>query len=164
MRWPPGSPPRVRRYRYRPPADGSLPLPNASGDIIRPMDPITLKALADFPAQLEAHYGAIPATHKHWKPASWDGITSEPLSPIEQLCHVGDVEIEGYQLRFQRTLKEESPFLPALDTDGLARNRECHKQDAVRVLAEFRDARAKTLEMLKALSPQQLGRKAEFEG
>ena len=128
------------------------------------MDPITLKALADFPAQLEAHYGAIPAAHKHWKPASWDGIPSEPLSPIEQLCHVRDVEIEGYQLRFQRTLKEESPFLPALDTDGLARNRECHKQDAVRVLAEFRDARAKTLEMLKALSPQQLGRKAEFEG
>lgn len=128
------------------------------------MDPITLKALADFPAQLEAHYGAIPAAYKHWKPTSWDGIPSERLSPIEQLCHVRDVEIDGYQIRFQRTLKEESPFLPALDTDGLARDREYHKQDAARVLAEFRDARAKTVEMLKALSPQQLARRAEFEG
>jgi hypothetical protein len=128
------------------------------------MDSATLDALRAFPSQLEAHYGAIPAQSKHWKPDSWEGIPSEPLSPIEQLCHVRDVEIDGYQLRFQRTLKEESPFLPALDTDGLARDREYYKQDAARVLAEFGAARVKTLEMLKALSPQQLARRAEFEG
>jgi hypothetical protein len=128
------------------------------------MDSATLDALRAFPSQLEAHYGAIPATHKHWKPASWEGIPSESLSPIEQLCHVRDVEIEGYQLRFQRTLKEESPFLPALDTDGLARDREYYKQDAARVLAEFGAARVKTLEMLETLSPQQLAHRAEFEG
>ena len=128
------------------------------------MDPITLKALADFPAQLDAHYGAIPDVHKHWKPASWEGIPSEQLTAIEQLCHVRDVEIDGYQIRFQRTLHEDKPHLPALDTDALARDREYHKQDAARVLAEFRAARAKTLEMLKALGSQQLARRAEFEG
>lgn len=128
------------------------------------MDPITLKALADFSAQLEAHYSLIPLSYKNWKPESWEGIPSEHLTAIEQLCHVRDVEIEGYQLRFQRTLKEESPFLPSLDTDALARDREYYKQDAVRVLAEFKDARAKTVEMLKTLSPLHLARKAEFEG
>ncbi|HEY4128119.1 MAG TPA: DinB family protein [Gammaproteobacteria bacterium] len=128
------------------------------------MDSITLKALADFPALLEAHYSAIPSSHKHWKPASWESIPSEHLTAIEQLCHVRDVEIDGYQLRFQRTLGEEDPLLPSLDTDGLARDREYYKQDATRVLAEFRDARAKTVEMLKAVSPQHLARKAEFEG
>ena len=128
------------------------------------MDPITLKALADFPTQLEAHYGLIPLAQKHWKPTSWEGIPSEHLTAIEQLCHVRDVEIEGYQLRFQRTLKEESPFLASLDTDALAQDREYYKQDAVRVLAEFKNARAKTVEMLKTLSPQHLARKAEFEG
>ena len=128
------------------------------------MNSITLKTLADFPAQLEAHYGAIPPSHKHWKPVSWEGIPSEPLSPIEQLCHVRDIEIEGYQLRFQRTLREDDPLLTALDTDALARDREYHKQDAARVLAEFRAARAKTLQMLRDLSAQQLARKAEFEG
>lgn len=127
------------------------------------MDPITLKALADFPAQLEAHYGAIPAAHKHWKPASWEGIPSEHLTAIEQLCHVRDVEIDGYQVRIQRTLAEEIPFLPGLDTYGLARDRDYHKQDAAPVLKEFAAARAKTLEMLKALSLQQLARRAEFE-
>jgi hypothetical protein len=128
------------------------------------MDPITLKALADFPAQLEAHYGAIPLSHKHWRPASWEGIPSEQLTAIEQLCHVRDVEIDGYQIRFQRTLKEENPLLPALDTDNLARERQYDKQDAARVLAEFHTARTKTVEMLRTLSPEHLARKAEFEG
>jgi hypothetical protein len=128
------------------------------------MDPITLKALADFPARLEAHYGVIPLTQKHWKPASWEGIPSEHLTAIEQLCHVRDVEIDGYQLRFQRTLKEENPHLPALDTDALARDREYSKQDAAKVLADFRNARARTVEMLRVLSPQHLARTAEFEG
>jgi hypothetical protein len=128
------------------------------------MDPITLATLAAFPAQLEAHYGLIPLAHKHWKPASWEGIPSEHLTAIEQLCHVRDIEIEGYQLRFQRTLKEENPLLPSLDTDALARDREYYKQDAARVLAEFRNARTKTIEMLKDLRPEHLARKAEFEG
>ena len=128
------------------------------------MDSITLATLAAFPAQLEAHYGAIPLSHKHWKPASWEGIPSEHLTAIEQLCHVRDVEIDGYQLRFQRTLKEENPFLGSLDTDGLARDREYYRQDTARVLAEFRTARNRTLEMIRVLSPQHLARKAEFEG
>ena len=51
-----------------------------------------------------------------------------------------------------------------MDTDALSRDRAYYKQDAVRVLADFRSARAKTLEMLKPLSPLQLMRKAEFEG
>ena len=124
----------------------------------------TLKALADLPAQLEAHYGAIPASQKHWKPASWEGIPSEHLTAIEQLCHVRDIEVDGYQQRFQRTLNEQNPLLPSLDTDGLARDREYYKQDAAQVLTEFTAARMKTVEMLRDLSPQQLARKAEFEG
>jgi hypothetical protein len=129
-----------------------------------PMHPVTLEALKAFPAQLEAHYAAIPAKFKHWKPVSWEGIPSEQLTAIEQVCHVRDVEIEGYQLRFQRALKEENPMLPSLDTDGLARDRQYYKQDAAKVLAEFRNARAKTIEMILVLSPQHLARKAEFEG
>jgi len=128
------------------------------------MDPVSLKTLAEFPTALEAHYAAIPTQFKHWKPDSWEGIPSEQLTAIEQLCHVRDIEIEGYQLRFQRTLKEDHPRLPSLDTDALARDRAYFQQDAARVLAEFKQARAKTVEMLRTLSPQHLARTAEFEG
>src|SRR5690242_12967265 len=118
------------------------------------MDSITLATLAAFPAQLVAHYAAIPPSHKRWKPASWEGIPSEQLTAIEQLCHVRDIEIEGYQVRFERTLREDNPRLVALDTDALVREREYSRQDAAQVLAEFKAARAKTLHMLKDLSPQ----------
>ena len=45
------------------------------------MDPVTLKTLAEFPAQLEAHYGLIPLAHKHWKPVSWEGIYGVDRKP-----------------------------------------------------------------------------------
>ena len=128
------------------------------------MNSVTLDALAAFPAQLEAHYAVIPAQFKHWKPASWEGIPSEHLTAIEQLCHVRDIEIEGYQLRFRRTLDETNPTLPSLDTDALARDRNYSVMDAAEVLASFRQARVGTLKLLSGLKPEQLARPAVFEG
>ena len=85
------------------------------------MDPITLAALADFPNQLEAYYSVIPNGYKNWRPASWDGVPSEPFTPIEQVCHVKDVETDGYHVRIQRTLEEVNPLLASLDGEALAR-------------------------------------------
>ena len=53
---------------------------------------------------MEAHYAAIPAQFKHWAPASWEGVRSESLTAVEQVCHVRDIEIEGYNVRLRRTL------------------------------------------------------------
>src|SRR5580765_8317445 len=78
------------------------------------MNQITLKALAVFPEQLEAHYGMIPAKFAAWTPDSWDGIPSERFTPIEQVCHVRDIEIEGYHLRLDRVLHESHPFLVSI--------------------------------------------------
>ncbi len=128
------------------------------------IDTATLEALSAFPDQLEAHYAAFPAGLKHWAPALWEGIPSEHLTAIEQLCHVRDIEVDGYQARFRRTLQEDKPFLGALDTYGLARERDYGRADAVRVMAEFRAARQVTLKMLTGLSAEQLARPAEFEG
>lgn len=127
------------------------------------MDSATLDALAAFPAQLEAHYGAIPAELRHWKPATWDGCPSEHLTAIEQLCHVRDIEIDGYHVRFRRTLEEDGPFLPGVDTYGLVEQRSYGKADAAQVFAAFRRARNETLELLKSLRAEQWSRPAEFE-
>lgn len=124
----------------------------------------TLDALRAFPDQLEAHYALIPATHSHWAPPSWEGVPSEALTAIEQVCHVRDIEIEGYQRRFERILAEENPFLPSIDTDGLARDRRYGESDAARALADFRAARATTLRLLDRLTPAQFERSAVFEG
>lgn len=128
------------------------------------MDKTTLNALALFPLQLEAHYKAIPASHRHWTPASWEGIPSEHFTAIEQLCHVRDIEIEGYQERIRRTLDEAHPLLPSMDSEPLAIERRYGEADADAVLQAFRDARARTVETIARLDDAQLARTAEFEG
>jgi hypothetical protein len=128
------------------------------------MNSITLLALEAFPQQLEAHYAAIPAASKHWTPSSWDGVPSEPLTAIEQICHVRDIEIDGYQVRFRRTLEESNPILPSVDTLGLTTERSYGTADATAVFAEFRVARSKTLALISNLTPEQFDRTAIFEG
>ena len=128
------------------------------------MSPVTLQALEAFPAQLEAHYAAIPAGFKNWAPSSWEGVPSEALTAIEQLCHVRDIEIDGYHLRLRRTLQEEHPTLASIDTDALVVQRAYASADANVALAEFRDARAQTVALIRGLRPEQFDRTAVFEG
>jgi len=130
----------------------------------RTMDPITLAALADFPNRLEAYYSLVPSEYKNWRPASWDGVPSEPFTPIEQICHVRDIEIDGYHARLRCTLEESNPLLASIDGEVLAKERCYSAADATQVFAQFRDARTKTIELVANLTPQQLTRAAMFEG
>jgi hypothetical protein len=128
------------------------------------MNEALIRTLAVFPDQFAAHYALIPGSHRNWAPASWEGVPSEPLTAIEQVCHVRDIEIEGYQVRFQRTLMEMKPTLPSIDTEALARERSYATSDANAALAAFRAARAQTVALLLKLQPEQLARTAVFEG
>jgi hypothetical protein len=128
------------------------------------MDPITLSALEAFPRQLEATYAAIPADFKNWAPPAWDGVPSESLTAIEQVCHVRDIEIDGYHVRFRRTLGELHPTLASLDTEALAAERSYRTANAGEVLAAFRLARAETVRLIGSLTSDQLRRTAYFDG
>jgi hypothetical protein len=128
------------------------------------MNPATLSALEAFPQQLEAHYAAIPAEFRNWAPPSWEGVPSEPFTAIEQVCHVRDIEIEGYHVRFHRTLTESSPVLASMDSEAVARERPYAQADTREVFADFRRARARTLAIIGAITPDQYARTAVFEG
>ena len=129
------------------------------------MTDATLTALALFPLQLQAHYAALPDGHGHWKPASWEGIPSERFAPIAQLCHVRDIEREGYHVRFRRALQEEHPRLVDIDSYALAEWRDYAAcRDARAVLDDFAAARADTVALLSRLQAGQWRRRAEFEG
>ena len=129
-----------------------------------PLNPATLQAMADFPRQLEQFYEAIPESHRNWTPPSWDGIPSETFSALGQVCHVRDIEIDGYHVRFQRTLLEANPVLASLDGYELEKERHYATAGAREALAVFGTARLKTMAMLSGVTPQQLDRTAEFEG
>ena len=128
------------------------------------MHSITFTALEAFPRELAQHYAAFPAQFVAWAPPSWDGVPSEPFTAIEQVCHVRDIEIEGYQLRFRRTLEEHSPLLPSIDSEAVAKARDYGNADVATVFAEFRAARADTLRLLRGLDDSQWARPAVFEG
>lgn len=128
------------------------------------MNRTTLSALAHFPQQLAAHFAAFPAAYNHWAPASWDGVPSEAFTAVEQLCHVRDIEIDGYHQRIARTLAEVNPTLASIDSEALAQARGYANADPVAVLADFAAARAQTMALIKDLTPAQLERTAIFEG
>src|SRR5262245_11726975 len=67
---------------HRPRVAGAIRL---SAGTMPAMHPITISALEAFPRALEQHYAAFPARYVHWKPASWDGVPSEPFTAIEQI-------------------------------------------------------------------------------
>lgn len=127
------------------------------------MDPATLQALRAFPKRLRAFYNAIPPDRAHWAPRSWNGIPSESFTPIEQICHVRDIETDGYQARLRRTLSESDPFLANIDGYRLARERAYAQAGARAALDAFAEARAGTIGLICALDASELDRTAVFE-
>jgi hypothetical protein len=117
-----------------------------------------------FPEQLEAHYAAIPSGFINWTPPSWDGIPSEHFTPIEQVCHVRDIEIDGYRVRWHRVLCESNPNLPSIDSTSLAIERSYATSSAKEALAAFRAARARTVKLIMGLPAGQFSRTAEGYG
>ncbi len=84
------------------------------------MDTATLDASLILLWQLE-----VPPSFPHTRtmaPTSWEGVPSEPFTPIEQICHVRDIEL-AYHDRFERTLNEVDPTLATVDGEALVHER-----------------------------------------
>jgi hypothetical protein len=124
----------------------------------------SLKALAAFPDWLGNTFHSFPSAYRGWKPPVWDGIPSERLTAIEQVCHVRDIEIEGYRVRFHRTRSELDPVLPDLPGEAMARERNYAGADPVTTLADFAAARAQTIVTIRGFAADELNREAVFEG
>jgi hypothetical protein len=127
------------------------------------IDAATRALLADFPARLAASWSAFSRADWNFRPSAWHGIPSEPLTPIEQLCHVRDVESDGYHLRIARVLAEHEPALANLDGERLARERDYAAADPAQVLDAIAAAREQTLARLHAVTPEQWMRHARFD-
>lgn len=124
----------------------------------------TVTCLRRFPDQLAQQFMSIPAAYQTWRPQSWEGIPSESMTAIEQLCHLRDVEIDGYHQRFKRLLMESSPTLESLDGYALIEEREYHNADPVQVINSFRQAREKTVRLIQSLTPLQMDRRGYIPG
>jgi len=84
-------------------------------------------------------------------------ITPEgPWAIVHHLCHLRDLEREGFSVRIRKILGGTNPSLPDLDGEKLAIARGYGKQDAMAALAEFTRARGATIASLMGVTETQL--------
>ena len=122
----------------------------------------TLSALAAMPDRLQELFGLVPKARQSWQPPSWASIPGERFSALGQVCHIRDIEIQGYHLRVARMLTEDCPSLVSLDSYELAAQRNYDSADPVHALDAFRAARMHTLHLLEDVTPEQLNRRGTF--
>ncbi len=123
-----------------------------------------LDELASMPDALDGLFARVPADARGWEPESWDGFPGETFSALGQVCHVRDIEIDGYRNRIARLLKEEQPRLVSIDSYALARERGYDEQDPIAALSLFRRARGETIERLRGVRASDWSRRGHFEG
>lgn len=126
------------------------------------LSPLILADLESAPAEFARLLAAAPAKGWDFKPASWLECPGEHFSLRENLCHLRDIEVEGYQRRFARTRAEEDPDLPSVDGYVLAQERRYGETDPHAALATFRAARAETMQLIHGFSEAEFARPARF--
>ena len=129
-----------------------------------PLSTELLSTLDAMPQQLDTLLQQIPTDRLRWEPASWDGIPGERFSAVGHLCHLRDIEVDGYHLRIKRMLDETDPTLESVDGYRLATERQYTSTVPEEALAAFRDARAQTIALLATLDDAQLARPGSFRG
>ena len=92
-----------------------------------------------------------------WKPSE------KEWSLLEHVCHLKDIEQEGYAVRIEKLLRETQPFLADIDGDKLAEERSYRSQDFHQALPAFARARQRNVQVIKDLTRDQLNRGGTFE-
>ena len=110
-------------------------LPNELEDLLRDLDEETLR----------------------WRPIP------NKWSIKEVMCHLRDMEAEAYLARYRRILTEDNPWLPNVDQDRLAYERDYINQDAKAALDEFKRLRAETVSTLEAAPVEAWSRRGTHE-
>jgi type I restriction-modification system DNA methylase subunit len=116
-----------------------------------------VKALEETPQRVQLLAGELTDDDSAWKPSATE------WSVLEHVCHLSDIEREGYAVRIEKLISETEPFLADLDGDQLARERSYNSQNFLKVLRAFTDARAENVRVIKALPLEHLNRRGTFE-
>jgi hypothetical protein len=86
------------------------------------------------------------------------------FSVLENVCHLRDIEVEGYTPRINRILNENHPLLPDVDGALLAIERDYNSQLLTEALDVFGRARQENVSALAGLNRDQFDREGVMEG
>jgi hypothetical protein len=113
--------------------------------------------LSETPAAIGRMIVGLADEDRRWKP------TGAEFSLLENVCHLLDIEREGYAVRIERLLEEDGPTLADLDGSRLARERDYNNQNMEEALEEFARARDGNVRVAEGLSAAQLERPGTLE-
>jgi acetylornithine deacetylase/succinyl-diaminopimelate desuccinylase-like protein len=116
---------------------------------------MSFEDLAAFPARVAGLIEGVFDAKTKPSPGDW-GI-------VENVCHLRDIEAEGYAVRIEQLLREDDPLLRDLDGERLAIDRRYSEQDAGDALLAFADARAKSIALLRDADESAFARAGRFE-
>ena len=116
----------------------------------RPLLETVPRALARTPGILKAHVYGQPHESLGRRPSA------NAWSQTEILAHLADFEAVGFQVRVELILRGEP--VPGLDPDRRATEIPYAAMDPFKSLDRFIELRAKSLERLRGLSPDQVAR------
>jgi hypothetical protein len=85
--------------------------------------------------------------------------TPDDWNLSELVCHLRDTEREVHQMQIELFSEQNEPFIPRPETSVWSHEDILHG-DGATALKEFNDARRKTLDMLKEITPKDWERKA----
>lgn len=117
-----------------------------------------IATLRQMPEALRQHVTGLTDTQLHFQPEG--GY----FSVLENVCHLRDIEIEGYNVRLKRILAEDHPKLADINGGQLARERRYNEQPLQPALDAFAKARHANLKTLEKVTESQLARTAYLEG
>ena len=110
------------------------------------------------PESIRQLTSSLASQELRWKPAG------DEFSVVEQVCHLRDLEREGYAARIKKLLTENQPSLPDFDGGRLAKERDYNAQDFESAWQAFALARAENVRVMKSLSPDELNRSGVLDG
>jgi len=117
-----------------------------------------IASLARMPGQVRELVEAI-AAERRGRRAKAGGF-----SAVEHVCHLRDIDGDGYAVRLERMLSEEKPVLADIDGDALARERDYQSQDLAAGLAAFTRTRDGIVRRLASVSHAERRRVGLWQG
>ena len=113
--------------------------------------------LSTMPDALQQRLAGLSDQQLRFKPGA------DTFSVLENICHLRDIEVEGYAERLQLLLTQEYPLLPDLNGAELAEERDYNSQKLRPALQGFIDARYGCLGVIANLAAADLVREGHLE-
>jgi transcriptional regulator with XRE-family HTH domain len=131
-------------------------------DLLRPAESENLAArlapLSEMVAALRRAIDAVPVTRYR------ERLPAGGFSLLEQVCHLRDIDVDGYARRLTLILAEGRPSFPSLDGEQLAAERDYQSQDIETAFADFAAARTGISARLATLSRAERRRSGLMNG